>query len=314
MQLNQRAATLCQTLIDDAARFNCETSQADCGATLIDCGIDARGGLAAGVLLARISMSDLASVSLAPGRGESVGPTVAVHTDTPVLACLASQYAGWEVTGADYFAMGSGPMRSVAAREPLFNDLGYVEQSEVAVGVLETSQLPTDEVCRDLADKCGVKPEQLTLLAASTRSLAGSVQIVARSVETTLHKLHELKFDLDRIESGWGTAPLPPPAADDLTAIGRTNDAILYGGQAVLYVRGEDRSLEAIGPQIPSNHSADYGRPFAEVLAQYDHQFYKVDPLLFSPAQVTLVNLETGNAASYGELNHEVLARSFGLS
>lgn len=313
MQLNQRAAALCRELVDDAARYQVATKQASCGTTLIDCGVAARGGLSAGLLLARISMADLGVVALAPGDDAGL-PMVTVHTDAPSLACLASQYAGWEVTGEDYFAMGSGPMRALAAREPLFEDLGYVEQGDVAVGVLETSQLPTDEVCQDLAAKCSVAPDQLTLLAAPTRSLAGTLQIVARSVETTLHKLHELKFDLERIETGWGTAPLPPPAADDLTAIGRTNDAILYGGQAVLYVRGDDASLAEIGPQIPSNHSADYGRPFAEVLAQYDHQFYKVDPLLFSPARITLVNLETGRTAIYGEQNAAVLNQSFGLS
>ena len=40
--------------------------------------------------------------------------------------------------------------------------------------------------------------------------------MVARSVETALHKLHELKFDLNQIVSAFGTAPLPPVATKDL--------------------------------------------------------------------------------------------------
>src|SRR3712207_1127497 len=106
-----------------------------------------------------------------------------------------------------------------------------------------------------------------------------------------MHKLLELKFDLQRVQSAWRTGPLPPPAKNDAAAIGRTNDAILYGAHAVLYVRGDDASLEEIGPQTPSTASKDYGRPFAEVLASSNNDFYQVDPMLFSPAMVTLINL-----------------------
>ena len=280
---------------------------------VVDCGVKAVGGFEAGLLLARLCLADLATVELEPS-GERLGPIVQVHTDHPALACMASQYAGWEVKGEKFFAMGSGPMRAAAAREPLFEDLKYRESASACVGILESGKLPTDEVCRDVAAKCGIEPGALTLLVAPTRSLAGTLQVVARSVETALHKLHELKFDLHRVVSGWGAAPLPPPAKDDLAAIGRTNDAILYGGHAVLYVRGDDASLQEIGAQTPSSASKDYGRPFAEVFASYDHDFYKIDPHLFSPAVVTFVNIETGNNFRFGKFDNDVLARSFGIA
>lgn len=285
--------------------------------TVIDFGVNASGGLDAGLLLARACMADLATIRLR-SSDSSPWPLVDVHTDHPVLACLASQYAGWEVKGDGYFAMASGPMRAVAAREPLFDDIGYREKiephlNEDACGVLESNKLPPESVCRDIAAKCGVEPHHLVLLVAPTRSIAGTVQIVARSVETAMHKLHELKFDLKRVVSGFGSAPLPPPASSDLAAIGRTNDAILYGGRVVLYVRGDDESLVEIGARTPSSASPDYGRPFAEILKAYDHDFYKVDPLLFSPAEITFANLETGNSFRFGRVNPELLTRSFGL-
>jgi methenyltetrahydromethanopterin cyclohydrolase len=179
------------------------------------------------------------------------------------------------------------------------------------VGVLETGKLPNDEVFADLARQCGIEPENLTLLAARTASQAGTVQIVARSVETALHKLHELGFDLARIESGWGVAPLPPPAADDLAGIGRTNDAILYGAEVTLWVRGDDASLQAVGPRVPSGASSDHGEPFARIFERYDRDFYKIDPLLFSPAVVTLANLDTGRSFRFGRVLPEVIERSF---
>ena len=319
MRLNAGAADLAKyALRAGAERVRSRAHEIGAGPTsVIDFGIEARGGLDAGILLARICTSDLATIRLTL-QSESPWPMVQVHTDHPIPACLASQYAGWEIKGDGYFAMGSGPMRAVAAREPLFVDIGYREKiephvNERCVGVLESNKLPPEFVCHDIAAKCGIDPNRLFLCVASTRSMAGTLQIVARSVETAMHKLHELKFDLDRVESALGSAPLPPPAAEDFAAIGRTNDAILYGGRVTLYCRGDDATLEAIGKPMPSSASPDYGRPFAETLAGYNGDFYRVDPLLFSPAEVTLVNLDTGRSFRYGEVNKRVLAQSFGM-
>ena len=100
--------------------------------------------------------------------------------------------------------------------------------------MLETRKPPPPAIVAKIADACRVAPRQSRSFAAPTASLAGGLQIVARSVETALHKLAELKFDLSRIISAHGTAPLPPVAANDLAAIGRTNDAILYGARVIL--------------------------------------------------------------------------------
>ncbi len=154
-------------------------------------------------------------------------------------------------------------------------------------------------------------PTQLILLVARTASLAGTVQVVARTVETCLHKLHEVGFDLSCVQSGYGVAPLPPVAAKDLLGIGRTNDAVLYGGEVTLWVRAEDAQLRELGPGIPSCSSPDYGQPFYRIFERYDHDFYRIDPLLFSPAVVTLVNLSSGRTHRFGRLCPEVIQQSF---
>ena len=302
-ELNQRAAALCAEILPHVERH-----ALSCGTTVFDCGISHAGSRAVGLLLARICLADLAEVTIVAGEK---GEIVSVATDAPIAACMASQYAGWQITGDKYFAMGSGPMRAAAAHEPLFEEIGFQEQPDECVGVLEAAKLPPAEVCCEIAAKCGIEPSKLSLLVAPTHSIAGTLQVVARSVETALHKLHELGFDLSRVESGRGFAPLPPLVADDFAAIGLTNDAILYGGEVTLEVRGDDCAIEAIGPKIPSSASTDYGRPFAEVLAEYDNDFYQVDPLLFSASKVTLQNLDTGNTFSFGEPNPEILQRSF---
>ncbi len=100
-------------------------------------------------------------------------------------------------------------------------------------------------------------------------------------------------------------------AADNLTGIGRTNDAVLYAALVTLWVHGDDDSLQTIGPQVPSHASRDYGRPFAEIFDDYERDFYRIDPLLFSPAEVHFVNLDTGRMFRFGKPQPQVLEKSF---
>jgi methenyltetrahydromethanopterin cyclohydrolase len=158
-----------------------------------------------------------------------------------------------------------------------------------------------------------VAPKQTTLFIAPTASPAGNLQVVARVVETALHKLFEVGFDLTRIRSAIGTAPLSPVARDDLTGIGRTNDAILDGGRVTLWVRGDDESISEIGPKVPAMASASYGEPFLKIFEQAGHDFYKIDPHLFSPAEIIFQNLDTGTVQVFGKIAPDVLKKSFGL-
>ncbi len=311
LSLNDRALAVWRDAAVRGAELNV-SSRSVMGAQVIDAGVDQLGSLEIGLLLARICLADLAQVSLVPGRvGGVMVPTVAVNVLQPVAACMASQYAGWQIAVDQYFAMGSGPIRALYGKEALFDDIGFREKPKVGVGVLETSQLPDEGVVAHIAGKCGLAPERLTLLCARTASMAGGVQVVARSVETAMHKLHELKFDLSRVVAGYGVAPVPPVAKNDMKAIGRTNDAVLYGGEVTLFVTGDDASIADVGKQLPSSSSSDYGRPFAEIFKRYDHDFYKIDAMLFSPAVVSLQNVETGVTQTFGAVDHGVLGESF---
>lgn len=313
MNLNGRALRVVETLLDHAEGRKVAAHPIEQGGRWVDCGVAARGGLGAGLDLARVCMADLADVTIVPGTlGGRACPHVQVVTDHPVAACLASQYAGWALNEGNYFAMGSGPMRAAAAREPIFAKIGFREEGcRYVVGVLEARKEPPPALVAKVAEACRVAAGDVTLLVAPTASLAGGLQVVARSVETALHKLAEHGFDLSRLVSAHGTAPLPPVAANDLAAIGRTNDAILYGARVVLWVTGDDDSLHAIGPKLPSRSSHDHGEPFAAIFKRYNHDFYAVDPHLFSPAEVVFHNIETGSVHSFGDVADDVLIRSF---
>jgi methenyltetrahydromethanopterin cyclohydrolase len=126
-----------------------------------------------------------------------------------------------------------------------------------------------------------------------------------------MHKLHELKFDLAKIVSGYGVAPLPPVAKDDLSAMGRVNDAILYGGRVVLWVKAEDAEIAAVGPNVPSAASPDHGALFHELFERNGGDFYKMDANLFSPAQVAFANLRSGQTHVFGRPELDTVRRSF---
>lgn len=311
MRLNARAAAFVERSRADLEGLGAAERTLDGGTRVLDLGIDAPGGLDAGRLLARASLADLARVDLVPGGRDQPWPRVVVSTDHPVAACLAAQYAGWKISVNDWFAMGSGPFRALYGGEELYDRIGWREEDEVAVGALETRSFPTPEVARWIAERVGLPPDALILLVAPTASLAGSLQVVARSVETALHKLDALGCRLDGVASAFGSAPLPPPGRDDLEAIGRTNDAVLYGSSVTLWMRGDDEVLEEIARKVPCCTSREWGRTFLEIFEACGGDFYAIDPLLFSPAEVTLVNIASGRSFTSGSPAPDVLRRSF---
>lgn len=283
------------------------------GGRVIDFGCESLGGIEAGKALATICLGTRATVQLGPANPTIwEGPQVIVSTDAPVEACMASQYAGWKISHGNYFAMGSGPMRAKRGNELVLDRYDLKDISEQAVGVLESDTLPNEEVLELVAKECGVAPGEVVLCVAPTSSIAGVIQVVARSIETSLHKLFELGFDLRQIQSGFGSAPMPPVAKDFVQGIGRTNDAILYGGHVTLWVNAADEELTRLGPQVPSETSKDFGRPFAKTFKEYEYDFYKVDPGLFAPAVLTMVNLRSGKSYRFGRFSPGVLQESFG--
>jgi len=299
-------------MVRDAQRLRIAVHEDAGGTRVIDCGVTARGGLEAGRLLAEVELAGLGNVDLVPGPSELWQmPGVAVHTDHPAIACLASQHAGWRIAGEGYLAVASGPIRVLARDDPLAARLAPHEDEEVAVGVLESRALPPPPIYAELAGQCRVRTGGLILLVVAAGSQAGIVRGAARSVEFAVRKLADLGFEMGRVESGYGFAPLPPLSGDETKAMERATDAILYGTQVTLWVRGDDDALAALGPQIPSDASADHGMPFADIFEHYDRDLGSIDPRLFGPAVVALLNVETGRSFRFGRLVPDILQRSF---
>lgn len=313
LSLNANAQAIVDTMIRDAERLRISVSKGSLGETLIDAGAMAVGGIEAGLRLAEIVMGGLGAITAVMDRSTPLWPyTIEVRSSQPVLACLASQYAGWSLSNDGYFAMGSGPARSIARVEPLFEALTYRDKAKTAVLLLETDKPPPATVIDKVAKATELKPSALTFLYAPTQSLAGATQIVARSLEVALHKANDLKFPLENIVDGMAAAPLPAPHPDFLTAMGRTNDAIIYGGLVHLFVTGPAKAAKALAEKLPSRTSRDYGKPFAEIFKAFKGDFYAIDPLLFSPAEAIVTAIDSGETFRAGGRDLKLLERSLG--
>ena len=314
ISLNQRAAAIVRRMIDDAEALGLDVARGFGGATVVDAGVKAPGSLEAGRLFSEACMGGLGQVSFCELEFEGLRlPGVQVTTSHPTLACLGAQLAGWPVQWEDssgrHRAMGSGPARVLRGEEEVLKQLGYHDPADVAVLMLEGEELPPPEVAMGVASLCGILAEHLYLLVASSASLVGTVQVPARVIEAALHKMLAIGFDVRTVLAAHGTCPLPPLSRDPLRAIGLSNDAVLYGGRVWLTLDTEDAQVEAVLDRLPSSASYDYGTPFYDLFERYGHDFYKMDPLLFSVAEINLVNRQSGHIFRAGQVNGSMVRR-----
>ncbi|WP_237151550.1 methenyltetrahydromethanopterin cyclohydrolase [Oryzibacter oryziterrae] len=315
--VGRQVEPLVEALVADATALRLRVSSGPLGCRLVDAGATVRGGLEVGRRLTEICLGGLGQVSIVPSLPE-LGDwpySIQVGSADPVTACLGSQYAGWALAGGEddpnWFALGSGPGRATAAVEELYGELGYKDASETITLVLEAAAPPPESVVRKVLDATGVAPNKLTFIYAPTQSLAGATQVVGRVLEVALHKVHTLHFPLERIIDGIGLAPLSPPIPDFVSAMGRTNDAIIYGGKVHLYVSGPDDEAEQLAKDLPSSNSRDYGAPFGEVFKTFNGDFYAIDGALFSPAEVVVTAVESGRSFRAGSIAPDLVNASF---
>jgi len=286
------------------------------GAMILDAGVKAPGGYSAGVAMTELCLAGLGKASMFYGKfGDVALPSVFVWTAYPAISTLGCQLAGWQIKTENYFAMGSGPGRALALKpKEVYEKIDYRDKFDKAILILESDSYPTKEAIDYLSEKCSVLPENLILMIAPTTSIAGSVQISGRIVETGIHKLMQIGFDLKKILYGCGYAPIAPIHPKAQKAIGRTNDALYYGGEAYYTVDFEDdEKLKDFVGKAPSSTAKDYGKPFYEILKAANYDFYNIDPNLFAPAVVSMNNIRTGATYASGKINVDLLRTTMGL-
>ena len=312
ISINKLSDNLLNELNDNANKYRLKISKNTLGTTIIDAGIKAQGSLEAGLKISEICMGGLGSVSInSCNFSDLISWNITVSASQPVLSCLASQYAGWSLSHNDFFSLGSGPARALAKREKIFDEIGYSDQYSKTSIVLETNKIPPNEIIEKISKDCKVAKDKITIILAPTTCMVGNLQVVARVLEVALHKAHELKFPLNKIVDGIGSAPIPPIAKDTLTGMGRTNDSIIYGGNIFLTINGSSDEAKKLAKELPSQNSKDFGIPFKEIFEKYQGDFYKIDGSLFSPARVSINSLESGETFHGGIIKTDLVEKSF---
>jgi len=307
--INRTATELVDEALDFAAELDVAAYELDSGATVVDFGVEAAGGIEAGLLLAEIQTAGLATIQT---RMDAVAgaplPSVELACDHPGVALLCSQKAGWELDEAGFDGLGSGPARALVGRETEFERVGYYDEFDFAVLAVEAAALPDDRIAEHVADLSNVEPTGVFLPAFPAGSTAGSVSMAARAPELAVFRLFELGYDPTDVRSVSGTAPVAPVADDESVAMGRTNDALAYGGEVYLQVASEFDRFD----EVPSTATEEYGTPFFEVFEDAGWDFYEIPESVFAPAKVT-VDVVGGPTRVYGETDEALLAESFGL-
>ncbi len=305
--LNERAWAILLKIVENKDELKVRVFRSRRGAILVDAGVEVDGSIGAGLLVSKMLLSGLGDVNISYAHGQF---GVQVLTDSPIFACLASQYAGWRISVSGFFGMCSGPGRLLGSKEELFDKFQCVERGVRAVLFIETSNVPPQEVVEYISDSCGLHEDDVGIVFSPSNSLVGSIQVPARVVETGIHKLMEIGYDVRNVKSALGFSPIPPVGESVLDAIGKLNDAIIYGGKVVFYV-DDLTDLSDIIKRVPSDSSDSYGLPFSEVFKRSNGDFYSIDPLLFSPAEVSVISLRTGRLYHAGRVNTEILEKSF---
>lgn len=316
LSVNQTAHQLTEKLCNQADKYGVIVKDTKSGATLIDAGIKAKGGFLAGKLITEICLGGYGKARISHARFDDLEfPSIFIHSDNPAIATLGSQFAGWQIKVGDYSAIGSGPARALALKpREIYDKIGYRDETDVAVIVLETTKEPPEAVITYISEQSKIMPDNLSIVLVPTTSIAGSIQVSGRIVETGVHKLMKLGLDPKVIMYAWGYAPITALHPKFAQAMGRTNDAILYAGMTYYIVQyDDDEKLKEIVKNAPSLASKSYGRPFYEIFKNASYDFYKIDPNLFAPAVLIVNNAKTGSVFRAGQINVEVFKQSIGL-
>lgn len=295
--------------------LGCEKHMLHNGACVVDMGVSAPGGWEAARLFTLVTLGALGDVSYGRMRvGGRELDSVEVRLDRPQEAALSSQFSAWKIKPSGAYRLpgfGSGPARAIAYRDGIAKMWPYRDRFEKTALALQTAELPDESVADEVAQACGVKPENVYLLAAKTGSLVGCVQIAARMAEVSLWGLGYNGFPLEKVRTFSGSAAIPPVIGDELIAMDRVNSSTLYGSVAKYVVCCEDGEIERVLPHMAFSGTAHNGKTFAELYDAAERDIFKMDTDVHKVARIELFNQNSGRTFSAGQIDADMLLKSY---
>ena len=82
----------------------------------------------------------------------------------------------------------------------------YRDHADEGVIAIQTAEAVTDDWALTIATACSLQPENLYILVAPNSSLVCAIQVAARIVEQSLHRLAEEGFDVATVSTHTASA------------------------------------------------------------------------------------------------------------
>ncbi len=313
LSVNAEAMKIVRKILESPEALSVEVSRFPNGSTLIDMGQRAAGSWEAARYFTLITLGGLGEVSYESYPiGDARLTGVRVMVNRPLEACMACQVAGWRLADEPDAPILAGPARALNnPPDHYFDYIDYRDHSDEGVVTVQMTRPVTEAMADQMALACGLRPENLYILVSRHACLISTVQVPARVIELTMHRLALEKFDLRCIRQAACFAPVPPLVNDELTSFGRINDALIYGGEVTLYVEAPDEVLSTLVPRVVTAASRIGGKSFSQLYREADYDFHAIPADMHTPAILHMTNLSSGRTFSAGQFDYDVLRSSF---
>ncbi|MEW6623995.1 MAG: methenyltetrahydromethanopterin cyclohydrolase [Bacillota bacterium] len=314
--VNRNAMEIVRSIIAKHETLNVGVLKYKNGSTIIDMGINYPGGWMAAQYFAEATLGGLGRLNYSIFNLDDLElPQIEIYADRPAIACLSCQLSGWALpevrNEAGIVPLISGPVRTVAREDSFAKEFAYQDSNHEVVVALQDNRMPEESLINYIAKTCKVNSQNIYVLVAPTGSIVGCVNVVARTLETSLWRLHHLGMDVNKIAAAWGRAPLPPITKDEYTAMIRTNTYTYYGGTAGFIVECEDNEIEKILHDIPLSPQTTqhYGVSFGELLKEANGNIFEIKDFVHNVTKVIFYNVRTGRTFRIGKIDFEMLKK-----
>jgi len=298
----RRSGELTRILIDHTWEYGLSVQILPCKATLIDAGFGVVGSFEAGRALIEICHGGLANASLdLVDLGGIILPRVSVESLHPLLSTYGLQ-ASYPLSSDEAGIRVSGSIR-------LYLDGGSPAKDASGIAVIESDSLPGDAFALHLAERSGIAPQMLTLIAAPIASVVGATQIAGRVNESVIFTMKEsLGIEPSIVKQIVGRAPICPVSGNAPLIEKRPypDDFIHYAGEAYLSVDDfPDDDLGKLAQQLAFESTSIYGCLFCDLLHEAGGVFEKIPDLndINKPAQITINHLSSGRVSHAGKMD-----------
>lgn len=174
---NNSARFIEKYVIPNKENLNIEVLHLENGATILDMGINAKGGWLAAKAFVEIGLGGLGELTYRKMKiGRYYVPAMCVLVDRPAIAEMSAHVAYFRVPYHGKNIDISGPIRSIGGLDLFARSVDYRDtEATKAVGCIQTVDIPDLEVTNLIAETAKIDTKNLYLVVAKTGTLVGAV-------------------------------------------------------------------------------------------------------------------------------------------